>query len=45
MQRTTVLIVMIVIRVATGNVVEMESEPDKKGEGGATLPATSIKSR
>ena len=25
---------MIVIRVATGNVVEMESEPDKKGEGG-----------
>ena len=26
---------MIVIRVATGNVVEMESEPDKKGKGGA----------
>ena len=25
---------MIVIRVATGNIVEMESEPDKKGEWG-----------
>ena len=25
---------MIVIRVATGNIVEMESKPDKKGEGG-----------
>ena len=27
---------MIVIRVVTGNVVEMESEPDKKGKGGNT---------
>ena len=38
---------MIVIRVATGNIVEMESEPDKKGEwgGGATPPTKSMKSR
>ena len=35
---------MIVIRVAIGNVVEMESEPDKKGEGGGvTPPAKSTK--
>ena len=27
---------MIVVRVATGNIVEMESELDKKGEGGNT---------
>ena len=36
---------MIVIRVATGNIVKMESEPDKKGEGGVTLPIKSTKPR
>ena len=36
---------MIVIRVATGNVVEMESEADKKGKRGATTPTKSTKSR
>ena len=36
---------MIVIRVATGNVVEMKSELDKKGEGGGgvTPPMKSMK--
>ena len=36
---------MTVIRVVTGNVIKMESEPNKKGEGGATPPAKSMKSR
>ena len=29
---------MVVIRVATGDVVKMESEPDKKDEGGQHHP-------
>ena len=33
---------MFVIRLATGDVVEMESEPDKKVEGGGTPPTKSM---
>ena len=34
---------MLVIRLVTGDVVEMESELDKKVEGGGTPPTKSTK--
>ena len=43
MQEQLSLIGMLVIRLATGDVVEMESELEKKVEGGGTPPAKSMK--
>ena len=37
------LISMFVVRLASGDVVEKESEPDKKVEGGGTPPTKGMR--